>query len=162
MDLALAWTPSRLGASALVLGAALALGLPTPTTAATPQGVWLIDNKAAVRIYDCGAQLCGRVVWLYKPRDAQGQLDRDFRNPSPSLRTRLVCGLTMIWALRPDGPNRWRDGWFYNPRDGGTYHVSARLKSDDVLLVRIYALIPLFGETKTLARTLPGTTDGWC
>ena len=162
MDLAPARAPSRLRLSALIIGAALSLGLPAPAMAATPDGVWLIDRKAAVRIYDCGGQLCGRVVWLYKPRDPDGGPDRDFRNPNPSLRARLVCGLTMIRALRPDGPNRWRDGWFYNPRDGGTYRVAAQLKSDDVIVARIYVWAPLFGETKTLVRIAPGTTDGWC
>jgi uncharacterized protein (DUF2147 family) len=106
--------------------------------------------------------MCGRVVWLYKPRDADGQPDRDKHNPDPSLRSRFVCGLTILWALRPDGANRWRDGWFYNPRDGGTYRVTAQLRSDDLIVARIYVWAPLFGATKALVRIPRGATDGWC
>jgi uncharacterized protein (DUF2147 family) len=130
--------------------------------AAVPQGVWLIDNKAAVRIFDCAGLMCGRIAWLYKPRDAQGRLDRDKNNPDPTLRERPLCGVTMIWALRPDGPNRWRDGRFYNADDGKTYRVTAQLKSADLLVARIYLGIPLFGKTKTLIRTPQGASDGWC
>lgn len=130
--------------------------------AAVPQGVWLIDEKAAVQIFDCNGLMCGSILWLYKPRDAQGQLDRDKHNPDPTLRARPLCGLTILWNLHPDGPDRWRDGWFYNPDDGNYYRVSAQLKSADVLVARIYVGIPLFGKTKTLVRIPEGTSDGWC
>lgn len=133
-----------------------------PPAAAVPQGVWLIDNKAAVQIYDCAGLMCGRILWLYKPRDAQGVLDRDINNPKPALRHRTLCGVTMLWGLHPNGRNRWRDGWFYNPNDGTTYRVSAHLKSDDVLIARIYLTLPLLGRTKTLVRVPKGVTDGWC
>jgi hypothetical protein len=42
----------------------------TGALAAIPQGVWLIDGKAAVQIFDCGGLLCGRILWLQTPRDA--------------------------------------------------------------------------------------------
>jgi uncharacterized protein (DUF2147 family) len=50
--------------------------------AATPEGVWLIDGKAAVQIFDCRGLLCGLTIlwglrfagpgrwddgWLYNP-----------------------------------------------------------------------------------------------
>jgi uncharacterized protein (DUF2147 family) len=130
--------------------------------AAIPQGVWLIDGKAAVQIYDCKGLMCGRILWLHVPLNALGQLDRDYHNPDPALRTRELCGLTMLWNLHPDGPNRWKDGWFYNPDDGVTYRVSAQLKSDDVIIARIYLGVPLFGKTKTLARVPHGVSAGWC
>ncbi len=144
-------------AMALTIAAPMANGEP-----AVPAGVWLIDKKAAVEIYDCAGMMCGRILWLHVPRNALGQLDRDYHNPDPALRTRELCGLTMLWNLIPDGPNRWKDGWFYNPDDGETYRVSAQLKSDDVILARIYLGIPLFGKNKTLARVPHGVTDGWC
>jgi uncharacterized protein (DUF2147 family) len=130
--------------------------------AGIPQGVWLFDGKAAVDIFDCEGQLCGRIVWLRVPLNLLGQLDRDKNNPDPALRQRELCGQTIIWGLRPDGPDRWKDGWFYNPDDGVRYRFSARLKSADVMVVRIYLLIPLFGQTKTLVRVAQGVTEGWC
>jgi uncharacterized protein (DUF2147 family) len=149
--------------AAPLIAATALLAAPSATAqTAVPQGVWLIDQRAAVQIYDCAGMMCGRVLWLMVSRDALGQLDRDFRNPDPALRARELCGLTMLWNLQPDGPNRWKDGWFYNPDDGGTYRVSAQLKSDDVLIARIYLGVPLFGQTKTLVRVPHGVSKGWC
>ncbi len=156
-------TSARHAGRAALLAAALTIAGPMANAEpAVPAGVWLIDKKAAVEIYDCAGMMCGRILWLHVPRNALGQLDRDYHNPDPALRTRELCGLTMLWNLHPDGPNRWKDGWFYNPDDGDTYRVSAQLKSDDVILARIYVGIPLFGKTKTLTRIPHGVTDGWC
>ena len=150
-------------AAALLIAAMALLAAPRATAqTAVPEGVWLIDQKAAVQIYDCEGLMCGRILWLLVPRNSLGQLDRDYHNPVPELRQRQLCGLTMLWNLRPAGPNRWKEGWFYNPDDGGTYRVSAQLKSDDVLLARIYVGIPLFGQTKTLVRVPHGVSRGWC
>lgn len=88
------WTPRaglprRLPCAALLLAALVA-------SAAVPGGVWLIDGKAAVQIFDCGGLLCGRILWLQTPRDPQGQLNRDKNNPDPALRQRRLCGLTVL------------------------------------------------------------------
>lgn len=131
-------------------------------SAAAPQGVWLIDTRVAVQIFDCDGLLCGRILWLRIPRDLRGQLDRDKNNPDPALRQRRLCGLTILWGLHPTGRDRWGGGWFYNPDDGKTYEVSAELRSPDVLVARIYLGIPLLGKTKTLLRVPHGTSEGWC
>ncbi len=151
-----------------IVGVALvAIGLTVslPRSAASadiPQGVWLIDGEVAIGIFDCGNLLCGQVLWLLIPRDPQGLLVRDKKNPKPELRQRPLCGLTIFWGLKPAGPNRWTDGWFYNPDDGQTYNISAQLVSADVILARIYRGIALFGQTKILSRVPHGTSDGWC
>jgi uncharacterized protein (DUF2147 family) len=148
---------SLLAAAMALFTAAPAMGLP-----AIPQGAWLVDGKAAVQIYECAGLMCGRIIWLVTPRNGLGQLDRDKRNPDPALRQRQLCGLTMLRDLRPAGPGRWGDGWFYNPDDGKTYRVSAQMVSDDVITARIYVGVPLLGQTRTLVRVPHGVTAGWC
>jgi uncharacterized protein (DUF2147 family) len=127
-----------------------------------PQGVWLIDNEVAVQVFDCSNLLCGRILWLSISRDPQGQLVLDKKNPEPALRQRRLCGLTIFWGLRPAGPDRWIDGWFYNPNDGETYNISAELKSADTIEARIYVDVPVQGQTKMLYRVPHGTSNGWC
>jgi uncharacterized protein (DUF2147 family) len=145
---------------------ALAIALLCPPQAvsqpAVPQGVWLMDGRVAVQIFDCASLMCGRIIWLEVPRDPQGLLDRDKKNPDPALRERKLCGLTVLWGLHPVGSDRWRDGWFYNPDDGKTYRVKAQLKSADVLVARVYVGVPLLGKTKTLVRVTHDTSEGWC
>jgi hypothetical protein len=61
-----------------------------------PRGTWLIDGRAVLQISDCGGLACGRIVWLLKPHDSQGQLRGDENNPDPALRRRRLCGLTVL------------------------------------------------------------------
>ena len=151
----------RLGS---LLAAAITLLAVAPAAAqpAVPQGVWLVDGKAAVQIYDCSGLMCGRVVWLKVPRNRLGQLDRDKHNPDPALRQRQLCGLTTLRNLHPAGPGRWSDGAFYDPQDGKTYGVSAELASANVITARIYLGVPLLGQNRTLLRVPRGASAGWC
>lgn len=133
-----------------------------PPLPAVPEGVWLMDGRVAVQIFRCEGLMCGRIVWLEARQNPHTLANLDEKNPVPALRTRKLCGLTILWGLRPTGPNRWADGWFYNPEDGKSYSVTARLKSPDVIVARIYVGVPLLGKTKTLARVPHDTTEGWC
>jgi uncharacterized protein (DUF2147 family) len=130
--------------------------------AVVPPGTWLMGEKVAIQIFDCGSMLCGRVAWLKAPLDRQGLLKRDKHNPDPALRQRQVCGPTIIWNLHSTGLNRWDDGWLYNPDDGTTYRARIELKSADMIVARIYLGVPLFGVTRTLMRIPQGTSEGWC
>ena len=121
-----------------------------------------MDGEVAVQIYDCTGLLCGRIVWLKKPRNLAGQLKQDKKNPDPSVRHKELCGLTILKGLEPDGPGRWKGGSFYNPDDGKPYSVTAELKSADVIIARVYRGIPFFGKTKTLTRVPHLSSDGWC
>jgi uncharacterized protein (DUF2147 family) len=153
----------RVGGVALLVASLVFFAAPrTAPGAAVLQGVWLLDGKVAVQIFDCEGPLCGRILWLRIPRDPQGKFVTDKKNPDLALRKRRLCGLTILWGLRSTGPDRWGDGWFYNPDDGRTYNISAKLESPDVITARIYVGFPLFGETKTLLRVAHGTSDGWC
>jgi uncharacterized protein (DUF2147 family) len=72
---------------------ALLFGLPTTARAATPVGLWYAEGSAAqVEIRPCGAQLCGRVVWLRPPFNENGCDLRDRYNPDPELRARPIVG----------------------------------------------------------------------
>jgi uncharacterized protein (DUF2147 family) len=143
--------------------AVLLIGAPaSQAAAAVPSGIWLIDAKAAVQIFECAAMLCGRVIWLRTPLDPQGVLKQDKLNPDMALRGRHVCGPTIIWNAQFVDSAHWKNGWFYNPDDGDTYRVTLTLKSADVMDARIYTGIPLFGKTKILTRIPMGIGAGWC
>lgn len=153
----------KLRSLVLLLAFAMAGIAPAGTASAdVPEGVWLIDGEAAVQIFACNSLLCGRILWLQAPRDSQGQLKRDKKNPDPALRQRELCGLTVIGNLRSTGPDRWDDGWFYYPDSGKTYNVKMELTSSDALVARFYLGASFVGETKTLSRVLHGTSEGWC
>ena len=77
----------QIGCAVLVL-IGLAVFVPrSVASAGIPEGVWLIDHEVAVQIFDCSNLLCGRVLWLLIPRDPQGRLVRDKKNPESELRS---------------------------------------------------------------------------
>jgi uncharacterized protein (DUF2147 family) len=115
----------------VILAAALA------TTAAAapasgPVGVWRTpeDGGSLVRIEPCGDALCGRIVTSPRLRAYPDQTD--VRNRDQSLRGRRLRDL-VVFKVRPTGPNRWGDGWLYNPVDGGTYKGDMELQNDGSL-----------------------------
>jgi uncharacterized protein (DUF2147 family) len=124
----------------------------TTAQATDPRGTWLIDRKVAVQVYDCGAALCARIVWLEEPYDRSGAPKRDWQNPIAALRERALCGMLVLSGLHPTAEGSWQGGSFYNPDDGRRYSADAVLRADDTLVARFYVGLPLLGEDRTLQR----------
>jgi len=133
-----------------------------PAASEVPEGIWLLANRVAVEVFDCSGLLCGRIVWLTRPRTPEGQPGLDHLNPDPSLRQRHLCGLTIIWGLQPDSPGHWSSGWLYDPQDGVTYDVTAELTAPNMMSARVYRGVPLFGRTEILIRDPQLSFDGRC
>jgi|SRR4051812_44228047 uncharacterized protein (DUF2147 family) len=135
--------PAIVSLSCLLAAGALAAEEPRP------QGDWLTeDGGGVVEIFDCGALLCGRIVWQKSPLRADGSTDIDDRNPDPALRQRPICGLQIIGELRQSDPTTWSEGWIYDPDTGRTYHVKLTMEGPDALRLRGYIGIPLLGESQ--------------
>lgn len=133
-----------------------------PASSEVPEGTWLLVNRVAVQVFECSGDLCGKIVWLVRPRGPDGRLDVDHLNPDPRLRQRPLCGLTIIWGLQPIGPGHWSSGWFYDPQDGVTYDVTAELTAPNTISARVYRGVPLFGRTEILIRDPQLSFDGRC
>jgi uncharacterized protein (DUF2147 family) len=125
--------------------------------AAGPQGIWLTeDGGGAVEIFNCGAVLCGRIVWQRSPLRADGSLDTDDRNPNPALRQKPICGLQIISEMRATGPAAWGEGRIYDPDSGKTYQATMALDDADVLRLRGYVGVPLLGASQLWQRAPAG------
>lgn len=94
----------------------------------------MANGKVTVRVTRCGANLCGKVVALRKPRDDNGRIRRDKENPNPALRSRPVVGLTILSNMKSNGNGRW-SGTIYNPDDGNTYRSEMRLQNANTMKV---------------------------
>jgi len=112
-------------------------------------GVWLTqDDKAQVRIADCGDRLCGAIIALREPLGPDGQPKTDKRNRDAALHGRPIMGLQILQNFIRLDAKRWGDGTIYDPEDGDTYKCTLTLESPVTLIVRGYVGIPLFGKTQ--------------
>jgi uncharacterized protein (DUF2147 family) len=146
MAMLMRWIAAAAALASLVAGAAAA--------PASVEGTWLSQEKTGiVAIAPCGnGRLCGRLVWVQiKPSDNNPRAI-DNRNPAPELRSRKLCGLTMMWGFRPDGPDQWNDGALYDPESGDTYSAEMSLRPDGTLSLRGYVLVSLFGRSEVWTR----------
>ena len=103
----------------------------TTASASPVAGVWHAPVKdAVIRVYDCGANVCGKVEDSDDLR-ANPEM-RDSRNKDASLHDRRIRGLQMMTDFK-GGPSEWTGGTLYDPASGNTYHGSIKLISHDTL-----------------------------
>jgi uncharacterized protein (DUF2147 family) len=108
-----------------------ALATTGPAHAASPPtGIWIDHTgRGAVEITECGANLCGRIVWL-----------KDGAN-------RKACGTQVIGNAKPVGKDTWDGGWIYDPDKNAKYSVELKPIGADKLRVLGYAGSKFFSET---------------
>ena len=122
--------------------AALTLALCLWTSAAAAQGqgilgIWWTEKKnGRVEISTCAppAQgLCGKLIWLSEPNDAQGRPQMDKANKDASQRNRPLMGLSLFEGWRETGANKWK-GSIYDAEDGQSYDIEITLAGDKLTL----------------------------
>lgn len=120
---------------------------------------WNQEKTSQIDIFKYQGKYVGKIVWLKEPlypaNDAKGmggkpKVDRE--NPDASKRTQPLLGLIMVWGFTFSGGDLWENGFIYDPRDGKTYKCKMTLTSPDVLDVRGFIGISLFGKTNTWTR----------
>jgi len=129
----------------------------------TVMGTWLSESGVAqIKIGPCpdaaSGPICGFVVNLVNPKGPDGaavtpDAATDYRNENPSLRTRKVIGMPLIWGFKQAAqPNTFEDGKVYNGEDGKTYSANISLQSDGKLRLRGFVGTPMFGKTQLWTR----------
>ena len=136
------------------LFAVAALGVASPALAADPHGVWLTEpGTSRIRIADCGGALCGAIVWLKDPNDAETANPRlDKFNADASKRSRPLMGVTIVIGMKPAGTDKW-SGQVYNAEDGKTYTGSVTMQGANALKLEGCALAGLLCKSQTWTRT---------
>ncbi|MDX2129445.1 MAG: DUF2147 domain-containing protein [Chloroherpetonaceae bacterium] len=116
-------------------------------------GVWLTAKKnAKIEIKKVAdGTFEGTVIWGVP---APGEDTLDTKNPDPSLRSRPRLGLTILRGFKYDEDNEWRGGKIYDPQDGNDYKCILTLEKENVLNVRGYIGISLFGRSEKWTRVI--------
>ncbi len=116
-------------------------------------GVWLSEKKdARIEIFRTDNKYYGKLLWGNEMYAADGKTPlKDSQNPDASLRGRSRLNLVIISGLIY-GDGEYTDGKLYDARNGHTYSLKMKLKSDDKLEMRGYMGVSLFGQTVNWTR----------
>ena len=138
----------------LLAPAFLATALPVLADTPAPTGLWLDESgRAGIVVAPCGDKLCGTIGWLKEPIDRKtGQPKTDLKAEDPKDRSRLLCGLKMLWDFMPDGDGHWDGGHIYDPATGNVYKSEMTIEADGTLKVRGYVGISLIGRSQIWTR----------
>lgn len=109
-----------------------------PNDSYDPHGIWLRpDGGEQFSFYDCGSQLCAKLVAVAKPEDQKS------------------IGTVILRGASKSGPNEWK-GKLYNAADGKTYDGSITVKSANELRLKgcLWGIL-CSGETWTRVGAVP-------
>ncbi len=129
----------------------LAFLLGTPSAGAVKEGDeilglwWTQDKRAKIEIYKKGEEYWGKIVWIHKTVDENGNPILDDENPDEELRKKPIMGLNLISGFTFE-KGKWVDGSIYDPDNGKTYDCVMKLRKNK-LEVRGYIGFTMFGRT---------------
>lgn len=87
--------------------AALAFAGAEPALA-DPTGLWREKDGGTMRVYRCGAAMCGAIATVQPRLDpATGKPRTDKNNEDATRRNRPLAGLPVLIAMRPNGAGKW-------------------------------------------------------
>jgi uncharacterized protein (DUF2147 family) len=117
------------------MGADLIVG-GTAWAASDPRGVWIDDKgRGGVEIKDCGAKLCGHIVWARDEADSN-----------------KGCGKQIMGDVTPQDSGLWDNGWIYDPDSDKKYNVELKPLDDNRLRVKGYAGMKFFSRSMIWTR----------
>lgn len=116
-------------------------------------GIWSSDDDhIKIEIYKAGPQYFGKQIWGQSLYEADGTTPKkDVNNSNESLRKMDLKNLIILKNLDYDGGASY-GGIFYDYKTGKSYKSILKLQGSDVLKVRDYSVVSLFGKTTTFTR----------
>lgn len=118
-------------------------------------GTWeSVDSDIGLKfeIFKSDGKYFGKLLWASNMFEADGKTSKkDFNNPNKILQSRPRKGIVNITDLKySDG--EYTGGKLYNPSDGNTYSLRAKLKNNNHIEFRGYKGISLLGKTMKFKR----------
>lgn len=112
-------------------------------------GFWMdSDGEVIIEIQHCGDAHCGKVYWLKRPNGQDGLPQRDTQNSDPALKSRFVCGLTVVTGFKKQSDGTWGGGTVYVSDLGTSYSGQAEVLNPTQVKVTGYVILPLFGQSE--------------
>jgi uncharacterized protein (DUF2147 family) len=109
------------------------------------------NPKSIVALYECGENLCGRIVALY---DADGEKISETLNAPVRVADKVkgepkMAGLDIIWNMKWDADDKeYSDGKIMDPKKGSVYSSVIWQDKKDENLLNVRGKIGPFGRTQ--------------
>ena len=109
------------------------------------------NAKSIVRLYECGDNLCGRIVALF---DADGVEIAETLNVPERVADKVkgapkMSGMDIIWNMKWDAKdNEYAGGKILDPKSGSIYSSVIWQDKDDANLLRVRGKVGPFGRTQ--------------
>ena len=118
-------------------------------------GNWITENgEGIVEVYKENGRYFGKLVWLSKPNDEEGNPRLDAKNSQNGLRTRGLIGILILNSFVYNSDERtWANGKVYDPNMGHTADGVLTLQSKDVLKVKGYVGFKWISKSQIWKRT---------
>ena len=119
-------------------------------------GKWMSDeNNLEVEVYKEGVQFKAKVLWFDDSDDKSKPMSTrtDEKNPKAELRSRRIIGMEVLSGLKYDeDDDEWVNGTIYDSKSGKEWSSKVWINKNNLLKVRGYWLVSLFGETMTFKK----------
>lgn len=110
------------------------------------------EVKLKFDIFKQGDAYYGKLLWASNMFEADGKTPKkDFKNPNKKLQSRSRQGIINITNLK-FSKGEYSGGKLYNPSDGDTYSLNAKLVTANELHFRGYVGVSLLGKTMKFKR----------
>jgi uncharacterized protein (DUF2147 family) len=107
--------------------------------------------KSIVRLYECGENLCGRIVALYDVESGQisETLAKPVRIADKVEGAPKMVGLDILWNMKWDADDsEYSDGKIMDPKKGSVYSSVIWADKNDASLLNVRGKIGPFGRTQ--------------
>lgn len=98
-----------------------------------------VQNNAVskVKISKHGDGYRAQVIWVEQPKNANGSIKTDLKNPDKSKRNTPIDKVVLIDKVKYNAKEKiWEDGTIYDPTSGKTYKVELSIQDAKTLVVK--------------------------
>lgn len=131
---------------ALLAALSLSVGMMAQSAADKIVGTYKVlqnGTESKVKIFKHDGGYRAQVCWLKEPKNPDGTLKTDHKNPDASKRSTPSDKIVVVdKVFYKDG--MWKDGRIYDPTSGKTYKVEIKFKDDNKTLEVKGKLGPFF------------------
>jgi len=115
----------------------------TPRDSNSVFGLWRTQaGGGVVELYPCNERVCGRLVWIDAPSEANSRTLIDRNNHDLTKRRQPLCELAVLGNFKQK-EDEWTHGWIYSPDSGSTYEGTLRLRDAGHLTIQGVMRAPL-------------------